>query len=146
MISEDRLLRYRERLEYVGKRAINLHEWTEHIKRDILVESLNLQDKYGIHHAFQLSIDKWRDLIAMMVRDVSSLPRDDTHNIKILIENGVISPHRGKDLKRGIELRHKIIHGYNGLNDLIALERIVYLIEHLDKFMEEVETWLENNS
>lgn len=109
------------------------------------MSSKKLQKQYGIYHAFQLSIEIITDLIAMIVKDLKLIPKDDYLNIEIITNKKIISPDLAASLREANGLRNRIVHDYYGLDNEIAFNRLIDLLKSLKKFMEEVKEWLIKN-
>lgn len=56
-MSKQRLIRYREKIEYLDETIRNLEDWTQEIESNYFVDILDLQKKYGIYHAFQIAVE-----------------------------------------------------------------------------------------
>ena len=48
-------------------------------------------------------------------------------------------------MKQANGLRNRIVHNYNGLNEEIAFKSIQKHLEHLDKYKEDIDNWLQKN-
>ena len=144
-MEEERIKRYNDKLEYLNQTVKNLYEWTEGIDSKKFSESIELQKQYGIYHAFQLSIETITDMVAMIVKDVKLIPKDDYLNIDIITNKKIINPDLAANLREANGLRNRIVHDYNGLDNEIAFNRVIDLLKSLKKFMEEVKEWLKKN-
>ena len=83
-MEEKRIKRYKEKLEYLDEIANNVEDWMKNLDEINFVENLGLQKKFGIYHAFQISIEVITDIIAMIVKDLKIIPKDDYTNIEVL--------------------------------------------------------------
>ena len=144
-MEEERIKRYSDKIEYLNQTIENLCDWIDGIDSKEFVESINLQKRYGIYHAFQIGIDSITDLVAMMVKDLRTIPKDDYSNIKIIENKKIISSNLGAKLREANGLRNRIVHDYNGLDDSIAYNRIKHLLNHFKEFKENVKEWLKTN-
>jgi len=144
-MEEERIKRYNDKLEYLNQTVKNLYEWTEGIDSKKFIESIELQKQYGIYHAFQLSIEIITDLVAMIVKDLKLIPKDDYLNIEIITNKKIISPDLAASLKEANGLRNRIVHDYNGLDNEIAFNSLIDLLKSLKKFMDETKKWLKKN-
>ncbi len=144
-MEEERIKRYNDKLEYLNQTISNLYEWTEGIDSRKFSESIELQKQYGIYHAFQLSIESITDMVAMIVKDVKLIPKDDYFNIEIISNKKIITPDLATKLREANGLRNRIIHDYNGLNNEIAFTRLIDLLKYLKKVMGNVKEWLKKN-
>ena len=144
-MEEERIKRYSDKIEYLNQTIENLCDWIDGIDSKEFVESINLQKRYGIYHAFQIGIESITDLVAMMVKDLRTIPKDDYSNIKIIENKKIISSNLGAKLREANGLRNRIVHDYNGLDDSIAYNRIKHLLNHFKEFKENVKEWLKTN-
>ncbi|MBD3211828.1 MAG: DUF86 domain-containing protein [Candidatus Lokiarchaeota archaeon] len=145
-MDEERLLRYKEKLKYLEKTIGNLKNWIYDIEKKTFNTESALQKRYSIYHAFQIIVEIISDIAAMIIKDEKILPKDDYTNIDSLIEKNIINTELGTNLKEANGLRNRIVHDYNGLDDLIAYERILVLINNFKYYIEEVNGWLVKNS
>ncbi|MFO7796320.1 MAG: DUF86 domain-containing protein [Promethearchaeati archaeon] len=145
-MDEERLLRYKEKLKYLETTIGNLTDWTYDIEDKVFIKETALQKRYSIYHAFQIVVEIISDITAMIIKDEKILPKDDYSNINSLIEKNIIKNELGVKLKEANGLRNRIVHNYNGLDDLIAYERILVLIKIFKDYKEEVNRWLVKNS
>jgi len=137
-MKEERIKRYSDKIEYLSQTIENLCVWIDGIDSKEFVERINLQKQYGIYHAFQIGIDGITDLVAMMVKDLRTIPKDVYSNIKIIGNKKIISSNLGAKLREANGLRNRIVHDYNGLDDRIAYNRIKHLLNHFKEFKENV--------
>lgn len=144
-MEEERIKRYSGKIEYLNQTIENLCDWIDSIDSKEFVESINLQKQYGIYHAFQIGIEIITDLVAMMVKDLRTIPKDDYSNIKIIENKKIISSNLAAKLREANGLRNRIVHDYNGLDDSIAYNRIKLLLNHFKEFKVNVKEWLKTN-
>ena len=144
-MEEERIKRYSDKIEYLNQTVENLCDWIDDIDSKEFVESINLQKQYGIYHAFQIGIDIITDLVAMMVKDLRTIPKDDYSNIKILENKKIISSPLAAKLREANGLRNRIVHDYNGLDNSITYNRIKDLLNPLKEFKVNVKEWLKTN-
>ncbi|MCJ7649610.1 MAG: DUF86 domain-containing protein [Candidatus Lokiarchaeota archaeon] len=141
----ERIKRYSDKIEYLNQTIENLCDWIDSIDSKEFVESINLQKQYGIYHAFQIGIEIITDLVAMMVKDLRTIPKDDYSNIKILENKKIISSNLAAKLREANGLRNRIVYDYNGLDNSIAYNRIKDLLNPLKEFKVNVKEWLKTN-
>lgn len=130
-----RLKRYKDKMDLISKRIAQVEEW----QGEILEEEKAMLASYK---AFQEAAEAALDLMAMMVKDTGSLPKDDYSNIELALGKKLISKKTGDALKQANGLRNRLVHEYNGLNAKRACESILELLPMLDGFLEEVAKWL----
>ncbi len=56
-MEEKRFKRYNEKLDYLNQTIENLYKWTENVDLNEFFNKLELQKRYGIYHAFQISVE-----------------------------------------------------------------------------------------
>ncbi len=145
-MNKERLFRYKEKLEYLEVTISNLEEWTRDLQEQEFLDSSKLQFRYGIYHAFQIAVEIITDLIAMIGKDEKIVPKDDYSNITDIMKREIIDVKLGENLKEANGLRNRIVHDYNGLDDSIAYERMIILMNSFHQFIKEVNAWLKKNS
>ena len=89
-IHKDRLKRYKEKLEYSKKLLIYLKEWKKNVGEYDFSVKLDLREQFSIYHAFQMISEITADLIAMAVKDLSIVPKNDYTNIDVLEEKHLL--------------------------------------------------------
>ena len=144
-MEEERIKRYTDKLDYLNQTIEYLYKWTEGINSKAFGETIRLQEKYGIYHAFQIVIEIITDLIAMMVKDLKSIPKDDYTNIGIIQQKKIINSELSAKLREANGLRNRIVHEYNGLDDNLAYNRLKLLLEYFKEFNTVVKEWLKKN-
>ncbi|MHA1490515.1 MAG: type VII toxin-antitoxin system HepT family RNase toxin [Promethearchaeota archaeon] len=141
-MEEDRIKRYNEKLDYLNQTIENLTEWTENLDVIEFINNLELQKRYGIYHAFQISVEIITDIAAMIVKDIKKIPKDDYSNIDIIKKNKIINPVLAAIISEANGLRNRIVHNYNGLDDNIVYARLGEFLKNVENFKEEIKKWL----
>lgn len=141
-MEEERIKRYNDKLEYFNQTITNLEDWTKDIDVKQFTQNLELLKQYGIYHAFQISLEIITDVIAMIVKDSNTIPKDDYSNLDILNKKKIISPSLAVKIQEANGLRNRIVHDYNGLDDNIAYKSILECLQSLKQFNEEAKKWL----
>lgn len=141
-IDKNRLKRYKEKLEYSKKLLIYLKEWTKNVDKDDFSVKLNLREQFSIYHAFQIISETTADLIAMAVKDLSVVPKNDYTNIDVLEEKHLISNDLTIELKKVNGLRNQIVHNYNNIDEEPPYKVIRKSYPALEQFNEVIEKWL----
>lgn len=144
-MKEERIKRYYEKLEYLDQTIENLDRWTKGIDVKEFINNVELQNQYGIYHAFQIAIEIITDLAAMIVRDLKLIPKDDYSNFNILKNKKVIPNDLAIRIGEANGLRNRIVHNYNGLDNKIAYESLLNLLNVLENFEGLVKKWLKEN-
>ena len=101
--------------------------------------------RYASYKAFQEIIDALMDISAMIVKDIGEDPKDDYTNLETLVKHKVISLDRSVSLASANSLRNWITHRYNKINDSVAYERMLDLIEDIESIVEAFTNWVEKN-
>ena len=144
-MEEQRIKRYKEKIKYLKETTDNLESWTVDVNKTYFQNKLELQKKYGIYHAFQISVEIISDISAMIIKDLKDIPKDDYSNIDILRKKGIIDFNLSENINEATGLRNRIIHDYNGLDDKIAYSRLVELLKSFKQFCKVILKWLESN-
>ena len=111
---------------------------------DEMVENRIL--KKALYKEFQEAIEAMRDICALIRRGLNSSAKDDYTNIDFLVEKKVIDSKTGKKMKEANGLRNRLVHEYDGLNDMLAYESMKELVNHLKSFSQEVLKWMKKES
>ena len=144
-MEEERIKRYNDKLEYLNQTIEHLNNWTERIDSKEFIEHLELQKQYGIYHAFQIGIEIITDLVSMIVKDLKLIPKDDYSNINIIKNKKVVNADLAAKLREANGLRNRIVHDYNGLDNEIAYNRLLNLLEYFQEFKVKAKEWLKKN-
>ena len=111
---------------------------------DEMVENRIL--KKALYKEFQEAIEAMTDICALIRRGLNSSAKDDYTNIDFLVEKKVIDSKTGKKMKEANGLRNRLVHEYDGLNDMLAYESMKELLNHLKSFSQEVLKWMKKES
>ncbi len=144
-MEEERIKRYNDKLEYLNQTIENLNDWTESIDSKEFIERLELQKQYGIYHAFQIGIEIITDLIAMIIKDIKMIPKDDYSNINVIKNKNIINADLAAKLREANGLRNRIVHDYNGLDNEIAYNRLKNILIYFQEFEVKAKQWLKKN-
>jgi uncharacterized protein YutE (UPF0331/DUF86 family) len=134
-MEEDRLKRYKEKLEHIELRKEEFEEWSPGILD-------NDKDKLSSYKAFQEIAEAANDIIAMMLKDSSLLPEENYTNIEKAVKHGLLPASLRSPLHEITGLRNRMVHEYNGLNDKIAKESAISLLPRIEDFVEAVREWV----
>ncbi len=145
-MKEERIKRYKDKLDYLIRTIKNLKDWTKDINSKDFIEKLELKIQYGIFYAFQISVKLITDLIAMIIKDTKIIPKDDYTNINMLIKEKIISLELANEIKNANGLRNRIVHDYNGMDYNIAYNALIKMLKSFEAFKEVVIKWLKKNS
>lgn len=144
-ISKERLKRYNDKFEYLNQSIKYLNEWTKNVDVKEFLEDLDMQKKYGIFYAFQITVEIITDITAMIVKDLKVVPKDDYSNIEILKTKKVITADLVAKIGEANGLRNRIVHDYNGLDEDLAYSNLLKLVKDLKIFEDETKKWLKMN-
>jgi uncharacterized protein YutE (UPF0331/DUF86 family) len=117
-----RKLRYKEKIELVRERI-----------KQFDIKPQNKMEKWGLFYAIQTAIESVFDLIAMLVKDMGIVVKDDEDNVERIMNEKTLDDELGKQLKDAKGMRNIIVHQYNGINEGIifnSLPKLKHLIEH----------------
>lgn len=129
----------KDKQELIDLRRRELEEWLERSFSDDLI-------KLGSYKAFQEIVEAMNDLVAMMLKDSGLLPADDYANIEKAGQRKLLPLPLMKPMQEMTGLRNRIVHEYNGLNDALAKESILRLLEDIVQFQEWVDLWLKKQT
>lgn len=144
-LDKKRIIRYKEKFEYFDKIFKNLINWTENLEVNESIRDENLEKYFAILHAYQILSETVADLIAMLLKDLNLIPKDDYSNIEILIEKNLLSNDLGKSLKKANGLRNRVVHKYNNINEEVAYRAILEFLNDLKQYKEQMKKWLMND-
>lgn len=144
-MEEERIKRYSGKLEYLNQTIEHLKDWTKNIDSKEFRDRLELQKQYGIYHAFQIGIDIITDLVAMIVKDLKLIPKDDCSNINIIKNKKIVNVDLAAKLREANGLRNRIVHDYNGLDNEIAYNGLKNLLKYFQEFKVKAKEWLKKN-
>ncbi len=144
-ISKERLKRYNDKLEYLNQSIKYLNAWTKNVDVKEFLEDLDMQKKYGIFHAFQITVEIITDITAMVVKDLKVVPKDDYSNIEILKKKNVITSDLVAKISEANGLRNRLVHDYNGLDEDLAYSNLLKFLKDLKVFEDETKKWLKMN-
>ena len=144
-ISKERLKRYNDKLENLNQSIKYLNDWTKNVDVKEFLEDLDMQKKYGIFYAFQITVEIITDITAMIVKDLKVVPKDDYSNIEILKTKKVITADLVAKIGEANGLRNRIVHDYNGLDEDLAYSNLLKLVKDLKIFEDETKKWLKMN-
>jgi len=82
------------------------------------------------------------DLLTMIIKDTKKLPKDDYSNIQLAYEENLISNTEKKLLNESNGLRNRLVHGYNGLNDMMAFNALTRLLPDLKELLRKLKQWI----
>lgn len=131
-----RAKRYKDKMNIILKRSDQADDWLQE-----LFSAQTLEDdktKLATYKAFQEIVEATMDIVAMMLKDMEKIPKDDYSNIESL----EINEETKAVLREANGLRNRLVHRYNQTDDLTALESMRIILPDMRSFIEEVELWI----
>jgi len=138
-LSDERIRRYKDKLDRLDKRLDYLDEW---ISEDSLE---NIKDRYAVFKAFQESTEIVADICSMYLSDNEKGLGDNRENI-VKASGNLFSSDLEEELGEVNGLRNRITHDYgDGFDTDLAVTSLIELIESLERFSREVREWIEES-
>lgn len=100
------------------------------------------KEVYALFYLVHTSIEAAMDIVAMLVKDIGSVPKDDYENIDLLRDKGLIEANLAENLKKLNGLRNILVHRYNKVEESIVIDGLEDIKASLEKFVEVVENAL----
>jgi uncharacterized protein YutE (UPF0331/DUF86 family) len=97
------------------------------------------KEVYALFYLVHTSIEAAMDIVAMLVKDLGGVPKDDYENIAQLRDRGVVSAELAENLKKLNGLRNILVRRYNKVEESIVIEGLEDIKVSLEKFVEVVE-------
>lgn len=138
-MDRERLVRYTEKLDHAEDRIERFRRWS----KDAATED---KARFACYKVFQEAVESIMDVVAMLVKDLDRLPKDDYANLEILAEEEILGPDLVADLAEANGLRNRLVHEYNGLDDEMALRSGGRLVPKLQESIGVIRTWLSETS
>jgi Uncharacterized conserved protein len=135
----ERLRRYIDKLGHIEERIEDIRSWLCEVED---FDDIDKKTRLAVYRAMQEVIEAATDVVAMILKDESKLPKDDYTNINKLFKIGIIDKSLREVLNEANGLRNRLVHDYNGLNDKIALKSIQHLLVPMSNFSEAVKKWM----
>ena len=133
----NRSKRYKDKISLAEKRLDEIDDWKSDFHKDD-------KSKLACYKALQEIIESYMDILAMRITDAKEIPKDDYTNIDFAFEKEIIDLKIRNALKEANGLRNRLVHEYNGLNDELAFKSMIKLLPDIEKFLENINTWLKN--
>ena len=138
-MEKERLSRYKDKINLIEKRILEIGEWADISKKEFIQDE---KTKLATYKAFQELSESCMDIIAMACKDLKIYPKDDYTNIeqlskKISFEKNVLQDANG--------LRNRLVHRYNSTDDLIAFQSIKEILPLISVFVEVFNKWIKNS-
>ena len=134
----ERASRYKDKLSLISKRVGQIEFWLSQVSPEEFLE--DDKTRLASYKAFQETVEACLDIVAMMGKDSGVMPKDDYSNLENL---GELHENTKKILIEANGLRNHLVHRYNRMDDLLALESMKALLHGIHAFCAEVESWIE---
>lgn len=129
--------RYNDKVHHIAKRLGNAVEWIK-MPEDSEMKLL------ATYKAIQEIFEGLSDVSSMILKDARKNPKDDYSNFEKLVEHGVITRDHQMLLNEGAGLRNRLVHSYNGLDDLVAIQSFKTMIDPIRIILETFQLWITN--
>ncbi len=136
-----RAKRYRDKISRIIQSITDIKDWAS--SQEVFLE--DRKTRLATYKAFQEAVEAITDIVAMMVKDLGEIPKDDYTNIETLYNKKIISSELKKAIKEANGLRNRVVHEYNGILDEVAYASIMKLIDDMEDFARVVEEWVSKN-
>ncbi|MFO7837584.1 MAG: HepT-like ribonuclease domain-containing protein [Candidatus Thorarchaeota archaeon] len=93
----------------------------------------------GIYYDLSSAIDAVMDIIAILCKDLGTMPRGDYENIENLQTRDILSADLVERLANCNGLRNVLVHQYNGIDENLVLESTQPVERDLREFVKVVE-------
>jgi len=100
------------------------------------------RSRLAVYKAMQEIVEASMDVLAMRLKDSEKLPMDDYTNIDRAYKSGIIDERIKYALEEANGLRNRLVHGYNGINETVALESMKSLFPLFEAYIERMRQWL----
>lgn len=145
VLDDKRVNRYNDKFIQFDKNFKFLKEWTDGVDVNDFLNNVGVERQFAIYYAFQIILEIAGDLSAMLVKDLQLVPKDDYTNVEILKKKNIITNDLANNIKDANGLRNRIVHNYNGLDDKLAYEGILNLLDEINNFIDVIKQWLRKN-
>jgi uncharacterized protein YutE (UPF0331/DUF86 family) len=108
-----RKLRYEEKIELISDRIAHFD-----------INPQTKIEKWGLFYAIQTSIETVFDLIAMLIKDMGIVVKDDEDNVMRIVEERELDTSLGQQLKAAKGMRNVIVHQYNEINEELIFDSL----------------------
>ncbi len=139
----ERIGRYKDKLNIISERKQDIEEWMSGYDSSAFVA--DKKTRLAVYKAFQELAEASFDIAAMTCKDLKIIPKDDYTNIDLLCEKKIINNSLKNALSESNGLRNRLVHRYNGLDDLLAFDSIMGHLTAISDFSEVIEIWLKSN-
>ncbi|KAF5414533.1 MAG: hypothetical protein C5S49_06905 [Candidatus Methanogaster sp.] len=134
-MNEKRIARYVSKIQLIEERIGDIQSWECDFTTD-------KRSRLAVYKAMQEIVEASMDVLAMRLKDSEKLPMDDYTNIDRAYKAGIIDERIKYALEEANGLRNRLVHGYNGINETVALESMKVLFPLIEAYIERMRQWL----
>jgi uncharacterized protein YutE (UPF0331/DUF86 family) len=142
-MERERLRRYVDKIGHIEERIGDIRSWLAEFED---IGALDRKTRLAVYKAMQEAVEAATDIGAMILKDEGNLPQDDYTNIARLCTLGIIDDQLKAALNEADGLRNRLVHGYNELNDALAMDSIQELLSPLERFVSKVTAWVKRSA
>lgn len=142
-MERERLRRYLNKIGHIEERIRDIRTWLAEFED---IGALDRKTRLAVYKAMQEVVEAATDIGAMILKDEGKLPQDDYTNIAHLFTLGIIDDHVKAALNEADGLRNRLVHGYNDVNDALAMESIQGLLLPLERYVKRVAAWVKRRA
>lgn len=136
-----RAKRYKDKVSKIIQNIGDIKEWAS--SEEVFLE--DRKTRLATYKAFQEAVEAITDIVAMMVKDLGEIPKDDYTNLEIIHNKNIISSELKKAIKEANGLRNRVVHEYNGIVDEVAYASIMRLLGDIEEFARVAGKWVSKN-
>lgn len=134
-MNEKRIARYVSKIQLIEERIEDIRSWECDFTTD-------KRSRLAVYKAMQEIVEASMDVLAMRLKDSEKLPMDDYTNIDRAYKARIIDERIKYALEEANGLRNRLVHGYNGINETVALESMKSLFPLFEAYIERMRQWL----
>ena len=134
-MDKNRISRYVSNIQLIEERIEDIKLWEYDFTTD-------KRSRLAVYKAMQEIVEASMDVLAMRLKDSEKLPMDDYTNIDRAYKSGIIDERIKYALEEANGLRNRLVHGYNGINETVALESMKSLFPLFEAYIERMRQWL----
>ena len=134
-MDKKRIARYVSKIQLIEERIGDIQSWEDDFTTD-------KRSRLAVYKAMQEIVEASMDVLAMRLKDSEKLPMDDYTNIDRAYKSGIIDERIKHALEEANGLRNRLVHGYNGINETVALESMKSLFPLFEAYIERMRQWL----
>jgi len=135
-MDEDRRLRYCDKIFWIQGRADLIQTWLKEYDGD---QNPDTKTILAVFKAFQEITEATMDCLSMYMRDNQVPARDDYSNIDRI---DLFLPEQKQLLREMNGLRNRIIHRYNGTDEILAIAGIEKSLPDILLLIQVIEEWI----